>query len=206
LFFIIDSGVNLPLPAVYPVSNIHLNQLKDVLEHSLMEVLGDRDYHLLTAHISENLPFPLAECYHLAIRMYGGKSAAGIFHRAGRAGFCRLIMNLGVEAGLVENEYKLLPMRKKVIRGLNLLASVFELVPGQEIQVENSGDYFYWKVSGCTHCQTTTPVDGCSYYIGLLQEYMAWLGSGRVYWVDEIECRSTRDSQCVFRINQSPIE
>lgn len=173
--------------------------LHRVLTRSLIEVVGEEAFQeIKNAAGSESL-FPLAEWYGAAVERFGANAAAGIFHRAGRGGFVLLLIQWGEEAGFSKNEFKLLPMQKKILTGLGLLGEVFSFVDGQKVAASGDEAYFYWRVKGSTG-------SGCRYYSGLLQEYMAWLGGGKVFWVEEIDCVHDGAEECVFRISKKPLE
>jgi hypothetical protein len=173
--------------------------LHRVLTRSLIEVVGEEAFQeIKTAAGSESL-FPLAEWYIAAVERFGANAAAGIFHRAGRGGFGLLLIQWGEEAGFSKNDFKLLPMQKKILTGLSLLGKVFTFADGQSVSAAGDEAYFYWRVNGSTG-------SGCRYYAGLLQEYMAWLGGGKVFWVEETACIHDGAEECVFRISKKPLD
>lgn len=169
-----------------------------MLTRSLIEVVGEEAFQEIQSAAGSESLFPLAEWYTAAVGKFGANAAAGIFHRAGRGGFALLLIQWGDEAGFSKNEFKLLPMQKKILTGLNLLGSVFSF-GGQKVDASVDETHFIWRVSASAG-------SGCRYYAGLLQEYMAWLGGGKVFWVEEIECTGSGAPECVFRISKKPLD
>lgn len=170
-----------------------------MLTRSLIEVVGEAAFQEIQSAAGSESLFPLAEWYTAMAEKFGANAAAGIFHRAGRGGFALLLIQWGEEAGFTKSEFKLLPMQKKILTGLELLGRTFSFEAGQSVRVDCDESYFYWRMSGFTG-------SGCRYYAGLLQEYMAWLGGGKVFWVEEMECAGSGGSECVFRISKKALE
>ena len=175
---------------------------------SLVEILGEDDFGRVAAQLPPEAEFPLGEVHTALDRLFGEVSAAGIMLRAGRASFTQILKDLGVEAGFTATEFKLLPMKKKVPRGLQLLADLISPVTGQQISVEARPTDYLWRVSQCLDCRHPhrTDLPACTYYSGLLQEYMAWMAAGKVFLVDEIECCLGGGDECVFKVARSAIE
>lgn len=163
------------------------------------------DCHRIKALFSEGELFPLEQAQAASAALYGEQSTAGILYRVGRAAFSNLLMNIGVEAGYTDAGFKLLPLKKKTLCGLELLAKVFEAVPDQSILVESNMDCYLWKVA-FNGDRSRQHILGCTFFNGLLQEYMAWMGSGKVFLVDEIACQADGAEACIFHINKVAID
>lgn len=166
-------------------------------------MVGEQVFDELKAAANCDEPFPVGEWYAAAVERFGANAAAGIFHRAGRGGFALLLVQLGEQAGFTRPDFKLLPMQRKILTGLDLLGALLSSAGGQVITVDSDASYYYWRVTGCWHC---TEQPGCRYYAGLLQEYMAWLGGGKVFWAEEVECTAHGQPACLFRISKKPLD
>jgi predicted hydrocarbon binding protein len=179
-----------------------------ILSNSLLETLGDEAFQLIWQDVPGEKFFPLGEIHAAVLARFGEKSAAGLMHCAGRAGFNGLIKRLGVDAGFTDFGFKLLPLKNKAPRGLELLARIFNLVPGQNIQVGTEPGFYLWNLSGSDECAITKThtISGCNYYSGLLQEYMAWIAGGKIFLVEEISCVGLGQEQCIFQIGKTPLE
>lgn len=133
---------------------------------------------------------------------FGDKAAAGILFRVGRSCFTQIIKDLGERVGFTRTEFKILPLKRKIPRGLELLAEVFQQINGNQIHIQEDPQFIFWERTA----SEVEPVPVCTFYTGLLQEYMAWMGSGRVYLVDENACRFQGGSSCIHRIHKLAID
>jgi hypothetical protein len=133
---------------------------------------------------------------------FGAKGADGILFCLGRSTFTRLLIWMGEEAGFSQKEFKLLPLRKKIPAGMRNLARVFCEGQPEQIEVRSQDQMYEWVMSGAgSHVQS-----GCMFFRGLLQEYMAWMCSGKVFIVEEVTCRKGGAAECCFRIPANSIE
>jgi predicted hydrocarbon binding protein len=179
-----------------------------VLSNSLLEILGEDVSRQIWERVTSEKKFPLGEIHAAVLDRFGEKSAAGLMHCAGRAGFKGLISRLGDDIGFADVDFKFLPLKKKAPRGLELLADVFTLVPGQSFLISVEPEYYLWILSGSEECTSTQAhtIPGCNYYSGLLQEYMAWIAGGKIFLVEEISCAGLGQERCIFRIGKTPLE
>lgn len=87
--------------------------------------------------------------------------------------------------------------------GLNKLGEVFSALPDQQVVIRDEGGSYLWQVNACAGCRTGR---GCQFFAGMLQEYMAWLGGGKVYLVDQITCCTEPNGICQFRLQGTPLD
>ncbi len=139
--------------------------------------------------------------------LYGEQGARGAALRSGRSAFCYFLKEFGDEAGFNQLEFRLTPLKRRVLVGLESLARITSREIGQQIQVQAAGKVWTWQISNCPECwgrQSLTPA--CDFTVGLLQEFLSWLSGGKVYLVEETACRAKGDPACSIRIDQTPLD
>lgn len=171
-----------------------------ILRQSLLEILGEKELAGLWTQEIDSEIFPIRRVYTRLKEMYGLKSADGILFSLGRNGFAQLLLQYGEQAGFGHKEFKLLPIHTKIPTGMEKLAQLFRQVLSDQIEVHNQEGICSWIMKG------ESKDSPCQYFRGLLQEYMAWLCSGKVFVVDETTCRERGYPECCFRIPEKSIE
>ncbi len=139
--------------------------------------------------------------------MYGKRGSRGVALRAGRASFKYVLRYYGASLGLTDLNYRLLPAPARLRTGLEALVKLFSDLEGGPVEVEQAETAWLWRSTACPFCWLrTTSEPACPFTVGLLQEFLSWNSGGKVYHVEETECRAQGKPACVFRIDIKPLE
>ena len=139
--------------------------------------------------------------------VYGTRGGRGVTLRAGRASFKYILRTYGASLGLTDLNYRLLPAPVRLKSGLAALARLFSDLEGGQVEIEQTETAWIWRSQKCPFCwqrKSNEPV--CTFTVGLLQEFLAWNSGGKVFHVEEVECRAKSKPACVFRIDAQPLE
>jgi predicted hydrocarbon binding protein len=139
--------------------------------------------------------------------MYGEKSASGLAVRTGRACFHRSLREFGPLLGISDLSFRLQPLPRRVRSGFERLELLFDRYSEQAIRIEEKPDRYILQVEACPVCWgrvSSGPI--CHLTVGVLQEALYWVSSGRQFRVIETCCSAAGDPNCSFEINKLPIE
>lgn len=138
---------------------------------------------------------------------YGADGANGILWRVGRSFYREYLLQLDDGQGILRSDLRFLPFRKKIHAGLAILAETFSGIDGQHIEVTWKDGRYFWRIQECIQCRNQTDTQWkCSFFLGLVQEYISWIGGGKSFLVDEEECISRGAATCILRIDPRPVE
>jgi len=138
--------------------------------------------------------------------VYGPHGGRGLAMRIGRACFNSGVRQYGTQMGLTEMAFRLLPLPAKLHAGASAFAELFNRFTDQRVRVEEEDGKLLWHIERCPLCwerHTYEPV--CHLAVGLLQEALYWVSSGKVFNVEEKTCIAAGDKTCTIVIDQSPI-
>ena len=139
-------------------------------------------------------------------QLYGTQCGQGLSLRVGRAFFNFTLREFGPQVGLSDSAFRLLPLKKKIKAGLELLAEIFNRYSDQQVSVSENGN-LYWTIEHCPICWgKKNQFKTCSLMIGFLQEAMYWITGGRQFHIEEQQCHAIGDPTCTFCIDEKPIE
>ncbi len=136
--------------------------------------------------------------------MYGKAGTSGVAICSGRAAFKYLLEKDGREIGFENPDFRFLPIRVKVRRGLELMASWFEKNYGVKASVHSGEGEFRVDVNDAAGGKSGTTL--CDFTTGLLQGFLAWISGGKFYVVCETECRANGAEKCSFSVGKNPLE
>lgn len=139
--------------------------------------------------------------------VYGRQGARGVALRSGRAAFCHFLRVFGEQTGFDELQFRLLPLRRRILAGLERLAQLIAGQGGGTIRIQDSGTDWLVHIDVCPECwgrQNDSPL--CYFSVGLLQEFLTWMSGGKIYLVEEKTCRAKGDSACTIRIEKKPLD
>jgi predicted hydrocarbon binding protein len=180
-----------------------------ILIEGAKEIVGPDDTReLFLRYQSKDKGFPtLAEFQHALDERYGTAGGQGMALRIGRAAFQHGIRRWGETTGLSGTSYRLLPFARRISTGLVVVGSLFSEAGDADVSVSEDAEHWFWQVDHCPACGTL-PADGpvCYLLVGLLQAYMTWAGSSRIYRVREIECAGSGAQACLFQIDKRAME
>ncbi|MBA4399013.1 MAG: hypothetical protein C0396_03975 [Anaerolinea sp.] len=138
---------------------------------------------------------------------YGPLGSRGTAVRIGRASFQGVMQVFGSEDGFEDEEYRMLPVRKRARAGLEKLAAIFECACGIHVAVTTEPEAWLWTLADCETCHDPRVETAVSHFmLGLLREYLAWSSGGKVFQVEEIACRADGDPNCVLRVLRLPLD
>lgn len=165
----------------------------DVLGHSEAANLPRREDGCI-------LPGALIEALE---QRYGATAAKGIAQRMGRAAFLYFLDFYGSDLNLTGMEYRLLPYRRRLQAGLQVVSRKLAEECGAEINQEADASAYYWQISWQRGLGDGDVRRGFSYFLaGMAQELMSWSGGGKFYNVREMP----DSGSCVLKIDQTPLD
>jgi predicted hydrocarbon binding protein len=137
---------------------------------------------------------------------YGPRGGRGVALRVGRACFKYDLKEFGSQLGLTEMAFRLLPLPTKLRVGAKSIADLFNKQTDQTVSVEETEKKILWQMDRCPLClgrHEKEPV--CHLAVGLLQESLYWVSSGKVFNVEETACIARGDASCTIEIEKLPI-
>ena len=163
--------------------------------------------HFPSARSDKTFPFEtishLLESLELA---YGPQGGRGTALRVGRACFQYGLREYGLLLGITELAYRLLPFPARLRAGAKSFAGLFNEHTDQRVQVEEKEGKLFWTIERCPLCwqrKANEPV--CHLAVGLLQESLYWLSSGKIFDVEETACIARGDPACTILVDPTPI-
>ena len=145
----------------------------------------------------------LMEALEQAYGLQGGRGAA---LRIGRACFQYGLREYGSMLGFTEMAFRLLPLSTKLHLGARTFADLFNKHTDQRVRIEDREDGLLWQIERCPVCwQRQVSQPSCHLAVGLLQESLYWLSSGKIFNVEEIACIARGDPACTIVIDRTPI-
>jgi len=197
------------------------NRMGRIILLSMEEVMGRNGVNailklasltpLMEEYPADNteLAFPfdtLSSITNVLEQAYGPHGGRGLALRIGRACFSYGVRQYGIQMGLTEMTFRLLPLPMKVSAGAKVFAELFNSFTDQRVRVEEENGKLLWHIERCPLCwerKSQDPV--CHLAVGLLQEALYWLSGGKVFNVEEQTCIASGDSACTIVIDQTPI-
>lgn len=197
------------------------NRMGLIILSSMEEVVGRNGFNAILklaslAPLIENQPadsdelgFPfktISTITEMMEQIYGPHGGRGLALRVGRACFNNGIRQYGMQTGVTEMAFRLLPLPAKVNTGAKAFAELFNKATDQRVRIEEGDGVIYWHIERCPLCwerHVNEPV--CHLAVGLLQEALYWLSGGKVFNVEEKTCIAAGDETCTIVIDQTPI-
>lgn len=181
------------------------NELNTLLQHS---GLSQYIHNLPPEDYERQFDFAhIANLLNSLEALYGPRGSRGLAMRSGKAMFDYGLRNFGNLAGVSDPAFKVLPLTTKLKIGLPAIARVFTQLSDQVSHVEETEEYYLYSIDRCPMCwgrQADQPL--CHISTSILQTALQWVSDGREFRVEEIECRATGGSACVFRVDKEPIK
>jgi predicted hydrocarbon binding protein len=137
---------------------------------------------------------------------YGPQGGRGTALRVGRACFQYGLREYGTLLGITELAYRLLPFPSRLMAGAKSFAGLFNEHTDQRVKVEEKEGKLFWSIECCPLCwqrKANEPV--CHLAVGLLQESLYWLSSGKIFDVEEVACIARGDASCTIIVDKTPI-
>lgn len=138
--------------------------------------------------------------------MYGPRAGRGLARRAAWTSFPKALRGYGTVAGVTSLSFKILPLPKKLERGLPAMARVVSAISDQQATVTEEKDCFVFTVDRCPVCWGRhTEAPACSAITGFLEEGLLWASGGKSFRVEETECAALGGKRCAFCIDRKPM-
>jgi predicted hydrocarbon binding protein len=139
--------------------------------------------------------------------MYGPRGARGLALRAGRACFKYGIKEFGPVLGIADLAFRLLPLGMKLKVGFEVFAETFNKFSDQIVRLGEDEENYIWIIDRCPVCwERRTDEPCCHLAVGILQEGLYWVSSGKSFHVEEVECIAKGDVTCTIHINKRPLD
>ncbi len=139
--------------------------------------------------------------------MYGPRGARGLALRAGRACFKYGIKEFGPVLGIADLAFRLLPLGMKLKVGFEVFAETFNKFSDQIVRLGEEAEQYLWIIDRCPVCwQRHTQEPCCHLAVGILQEGLYWVSSGKSFHVEETQCTAKGDPYCLIVINKRPLD
>jgi len=195
---------------------------KDIIFRGMVEVIGRSDTNTVlkmsgTLFLGGKSLSPdedIAISYHDLAQiqvtlqeLYGLQGGQGLAWKMGRACFTIGLRTYGKKLGLMDLDYRLLPLSHKLKVGLQRIAQLLNQSGVSTFRLKEDAQKYYWIVEKCPLCwhhHTNNP--SCQFQSGTLQEYFYWASGGKNYNLRETECIANGAQACVFAINKIPLE
>jgi predicted hydrocarbon binding protein len=205
-----------------PASFYYSNRLAHVFLCSLEEIIGRNGLNAVLNHANlrtvvnyypadkNSLLFKFEEISKIQTsleELYGIRGGHGIALRSGRACLKHGLREFGEELGFTDLAFRLLPQEDKLRIGTETFAEIFNRFSDQRVVVGEDIAHFWWKIERCPICwQRHSDSSLCYLAVGLLQEALYWVSSGKYFNVVETDCIAKGDSACVILIDKTAIE
>ena len=138
--------------------------------------------------------------------LYNQPAGRGLALRAGRACFKIMLREFGLNIGLADPDFRLLPLRKKLPAAAEIFADAINYYSEEHIHFEETDDAILWHVSRCPLCwNRRSESPACHFGIGMLQAGLYWLSGGKDYLIEETDCIATGAERCTFQILKQPV-
>lgn len=138
---------------------------------------------------------------------YGPRGGRGLAQRVGRVCFKYGLRDFGDSMGLTETAFRLLPMRTKLHTAGRALVELFNKHTDQRVRLDVADGKLLWQIERCPLCWGRHADDAvCHLAVGLLQESLYWLSSGKIFRVEETQCTARGDSACTIEIHSTPLD
>ena len=139
-------------------------------------------------------------------QMYGSRGTRTLTLHAGRVSFAGGLAEFGAMIGVSELTFKAIPLLAKLRVGLRGIAETYAKFSDLTAEVEETDDHFRYTIHHCPVCWgRTSQKPTCYGMVGILQQGLHWLSSGKEFDVTEIACHAAGDEHCVFRIPKEPL-
>lgn len=139
--------------------------------------------------------------------LYGLPGSQGLALRSGRACFKYGLREFGSQMGLTGMTFRLLPLNVKLRTAASLFADSLDEICDQRVCIEENTSSLLLHIEHCPICwgrHTETPA--CHLAVGVLQEALHWISSGKYFQVYETDCIAKGDPRCTMVIQKKPVE
>jgi len=209
-------------PAQEERTYFYPNKMGRILLFSLEEVLGHNSVnailnlanlpHLINHYPPNNFDLgfrfeDIGNINEALDTLFGPRSGRGLALRTGRVCFKQGLREFGSVLGVADLAFRLLPLKMKIKTGAEAFADLFNRYSDQVVHLEEKPDVLCWHIERCPICwgrKTDSPC--CHLVVGILQEALFWVSSGRHFLVEEVSCIAQGDKTCSLHISRQPLD
>ena len=138
--------------------------------------------------------------------VYGPRGGRGLATRVGRVAFKYGMREFGVQMRLTELVFRLMPFGEKLRTGGQSLADLFNRETDQRVRIDQRDGNLLWVIERCPLCWERHADEAvCHLAVGLLQESLYWISSGKIFNVEETHCIAKGDATCTIEIDAQPL-
>ncbi len=140
-------------------------------------------------------------------RMYGPLAGRGLALRAGRAFFNYSLREFGPKLGVSTLAFRLLPIGVKTRMGIAIAAKFVNRYTDEMVEIIEEEDGVLWQINHCPLCwNRQTDIPCCQFMVGLFQEMLFWISSGKNFLIEERACIAIGDGHCSICIPRKPLD
>ncbi len=164
----------------------------------LNEILGE-------ARESQNstMPLEVKTRVETSLDTLGENFTRGMLIRVGRASLYYWMRDNGERFGWNSMDFKLLTFRNKLLRGIDDLTNWWSQSGAGHFTIDSNSKKVVVEYQPGEQAITQL---GCCFFMGLIQEYISWLASGKFFPAHEIECLKKDSQRHVFEISKTPLD
>ena len=138
--------------------------------------------------------------------IFGKSGGRALALRTGRETFKYALKDFMPVLGIADLTFRPLHLGLKLKIGLQVFAETFNKFTDQVVRLSEDSTNHLWIIERCPVCWTRVSSTPCCHLaVGLLQQSLIWVSSGREFLVQEVECVATGHSNCVISISKKPI-
>jgi hypothetical protein len=138
---------------------------------------------------------------------YGDQELSGLMLRSGRASCKFFVRQYGPEMQVTSTDFRLLPTKKKLQKGLKAAAGLCGELFRKEISVIDQDDRWIWQEKlPASEAEKEDCRRDSLFTIGLLQEFLAWLSGGKTFQVKRTETAGSMGDVLCLSIHKKPME
>jgi predicted hydrocarbon binding protein len=167
------------------------------------------------SHLVDNFPpnnlepgFTFSEMAAVQVALeeiFGVRGGRALAQRTGRETFKYAQKDFMPLLGIADLAFRPLHLGLKIRIGLEVFAETFNKFTDQKVRLADGGQSHLWIIERCPVCWNREASNPCCHLaVGLLEESLNWVSSGRQFSVREIECKATNNENCVIAIQKKP--
>lgn len=179
-------------------------QVGDLINLAMIEILGED----VSGMIIRELPvLTISSLHFTCLKIFGKNSGEGLMIRIGRAFFRRLVLSGDEYSSLYHPQFRLQGINRKIPLGLSIMAKILGDFSSKPVVISRVAEGYSWEVEDCPVISApATGIKFFSFQIGILQEFMSWLGNGRMYMVEQEPTLNSCEPVCRIKICTQAVE
>lgn len=164
----------------------------------LNEVLGETAFRQRTSE-----PLEVTNRVESSLETQGENWTRGMLIRAGRASLYYWMRDNGEGYGWNSLDFRLLPFRSKLLHGFDDLTTWWSQSGAGSFTIDSNAKTVVVEYRPGEHVITQL---GCCFFMGLMQEYISWIASGKFFPAREIQCLKSDSQRHIFEVNKTSLD